>query len=61
MADQAIIDLKERIAHRAAVVGQLESVSAAKLDLGSAHYVVQLRLGMDEMNEVLVIQRHAGS
>src|SRR6185437_12838180 len=56
MADQTVISLVERVAHRAALVGKLESVAAAKLALGTAHDVVQLWLGMDQVNKVLIIE-----
>src|SRR6478752_3994807 len=56
MTDQAIVDLVKGVTHRASVIRQLESVSAAKLIIGSAHNIVQFWLWMDQMHQVLVIE-----
>ena len=56
MTDQAVIDLVERVAHRAAVVRQLKTVTAAQFLSRTAHDVVKLRFRMDQMNQILIVE-----
>ena len=58
--DHAIVDLIKGITHRAAIVGQFETVATTQFRFGPAHYVVQLRFGMNEVNEILIIKRMCG-
>ena len=57
MTNQAIINFVKRIAHRAAVVGQLKTVAPAHLAVRAAQTVMQFRFGMNQVNEILIIER----
>ena len=56
MADQTVIDLKQSVPHRAAVIRQLKTVAASENIVRPAHDVWQFGFRMNKVDEILIIE-----